>query len=183
MSDAKPAEAAPIVIRPMDAKDLPEVQAIDQISFAMPWPVSAYRYELFENPGSLLWVAEEQRADGSGRVVGMVVVWLIIDEAHIATIAVHPYYRGRGIAAELMSTALAGAIGRGMLSATLEVRANNPPAHRLYDRFGFEEVGRRPRYYRDNLEDALILTIEKLDGEYREWLLRRGWNNHHGPPA
>lgn len=181
MSDLPTASTAPIVIRPMESKDLPEVQAIDAASFALPWPASAYRYELFENPGSLLWVAEERRADDGSRIVGMVVVWLIIDEAHIATIAVHPEYRGRGIAAELLAQALAGALDRGMLSATLEVRAHNPPAHRLYRRFGFEEVGRRPRYYRDNLEDALIMTNNKLNGEYREWLNRRGWNNHQGP--
>jgi ribosomal-protein-alanine N-acetyltransferase len=178
MSVSQPLTDAAVIIRPMQAEDLPAVQAIDQVSFAMPWPASAYRYELYDNPHSLLWVAEAVGPDEQRQVVGMVVVWLIIDEAHIATIAVHPDYRARGIAAELMAAALSGALEHGMLTATLEVRAHNPPAHKLYQRFRFEVVGRRPRYYRDNNEDALIMTIDKLDRGYRDWLAGGAWKNH-----
>lgn len=173
-----------IAIRTMQASDLETVEALDRMSFTMPWPRSAYSYELHENPMSMLWVAELTGSTDStalttnpgqaAQVIGMVVVWLIIDEAHIATIAVHPELRGQGIARQLLKTALLGAIERGMLSATLEVRVSNEPARRLYQRFKFEEVGRRPRYYRDNNEDALIMTVEGLGPAYRDWLERDG---------
>lgn len=164
-----------ILIRHMQAEDLEQVHALDKMSFSMPWPESAYRYELFENLSSLLWVAEAQNVDGKSQVVGMVVVWLIVDEAHIATIAVHPDYRGQGLAQELLSAGLIESIERGMHSATLEVRAHNLAAQRLYHRFRFKEAGVRPRYYRDNFEDALIMTADKLDDHYLQWLKAGAW--------
>lgn len=153
-------------IRAMRSDDLEQVAAIDQMSFSMPWPISSYRYELFENPLSLLWVAEVARDGEQPRVAGMVVVWMIMDEAHIATLAVHPEARNQGIARHLLQVALDEAILRGMRSATLEVRASNLTAQRLYGRFGFQVVGRRPHYYRDNDEDALIMTVSGLDETY-----------------
>ncbi len=182
MSDGAAPKGSTVVIRPMQAEDLSQVLAIDQASFALPWPESAYRYELFDNPGSLLWVAEVTTPDGERQVIGMVVVWLILDEAHIATIAVHPQYRGQGVATKLLSTALIASIQREMRSATLEVRLHNLAAQRLYRRFGFEVAGSRPRYYRDNNEDALIMTVSPLNQAYREWLEREGWKNQDEQP-
>ena len=66
----------------MQIDDLAQVHAIDVQSFSMPWPLSSYRYELLENPASLQWVAEACSPDGTCQVVGMIVVWLILDEAH-----------------------------------------------------------------------------------------------------
>jgi len=171
-----------ILIRPMQEEDLPAVQEIDRISFSMPWPANAYHYELKENPGSMLWVAESTELDpletasaadtanliseiGEKRLIGMIVVWFIIDEAHIATIAVHPDYRSRGVAKKLLYTAMQAIIRKGFEVATLEVRANNIHAQNLYRRFGFEIISRRPRYYRDNNEDAFIMTVEGLKDE------------------
>lgn len=151
-----------LLIRPMRAEDLKRVQEIDQLSFTMPWPENAYRYELVENRLSSLWVAEDTDIEGIKTVVGMIVIWYIIDEMHIATLAVHPLHRGRGIAKCLLITALKEASQKGMQLATLEVRANNIDAQALYSQFGFEIVGRRPRYYRDNNEDALIMTANPL---------------------
>lgn len=164
-----------LLIRPMQAADLEQVLAIDQASFAMPWPASAYRYELFENPNSCLWVAETKPAEGTFQIIGMIVVWLILDEAHIATIAVHPDFRGQGIAQHLLSIALADAIRQGCVQATLEVRAGNLGAQHLYRRFGFQVVGIRPRYYRDNNEDAWIMTVAELGDQYLTWLEQGGW--------
>ena len=175
MSEPLQINSGAILIRHMQTGDLEQVQALDKMSFSMPWPESAYRYELFENLSSLLWVAEEQGTDGALQVVGMVVVWLVVDEAHIATIAVHPDYRGHGIAQELLCAALIESIERGMRSATLEVRAHNLAAQRLYRRFHFNEVGVRPRYYRDNFEDALIMTASKLDDHYLQALKAGAW--------
>lgn len=158
--------------------DLDQVQSIDQLSFSLPWPASAFRYELLENPHSLLWVAES--TNPQPRILGLVVTWLILDEAHIATLAVHPDYRRHGIGARLLLVALVEAIQKGAKVATLEVRAENFGAQELYRRFRFEVVGRRPRYYRDNNEDAILMTVDlnhPIHGSetYLEWLRRGGW--------
>jgi ribosomal-protein-alanine N-acetyltransferase len=136
----------------------------------LPWPASAYQYEINQNPLSLLWVAETRLRPGELKIVGMIVVWLIVDEAHIATLAVHPEHRSKGFARSLLTTALIESIHKGMRDATLEVRASNLVAQRLYQEFHFEIVGRRPRYYRDNNEDALIMTINNMNQTYLDWL-------------
>jgi ribosomal-protein-alanine N-acetyltransferase len=164
-----------ILIRPMKIEDLEAVQAIDRVSFSMPWPASAYKYELNENPLSMLWVAEENPFHGGAGIVGLIVVWFIVDEAHIATLAVHPDYRGKGYSKALLATALSTAIRKGYTKATLEVRAKNFVAQRLYREFGFEIVGQRPRYYRDNNEDAIIMTVTNLDRVYLDWLENKSW--------
>ena len=172
----------PVQIRPMQAADLDQVQAIDRLSFSIPWPPSAYRYELFKNELSLLWVAELASQASPKPVVGAIVVWLVLDEAHIATLSVHPDYRENGIGKALVATALAAAIYKKMISATLEVRAGNLAAQQLYKHFRFEVVGRRLRYYRDNNEDALIMSINHLDSVYLEWLESEAWKNNPPEP-
>jgi ribosomal-protein-alanine N-acetyltransferase len=149
-----------ILIRPMRLDDLEQVQAIDRVSFSMPWPPSSYCYELKENHFSFLYVAETHLHAGRPRVVGMIVVWMIMDEAHIATLAVLPEYRQRGISQRLLMAALKESIRRGARLATLDVRAQNKIAQALYRRFRFIVVGRRPRYYQDNHEDALLMTVD-----------------------
>jgi len=150
-----------VQIRPMREEDIPQVHRIDQKSFSMPWSERSYRYELNSNPASFLWVAEYLPDDPKNcKLVGMIVIWLIVDEAHIATIAVHPDFRRRAIGRRLLNTALFASWRKGMRRATLEVRAGNFVAQNLYHSLGFVEVGRRYRYYRDNNEDALLLTVE-----------------------
>ena len=157
-------------IRPMQARDVPAVVAIDRLSFSLPWPENAYYYELYENNHSLHRVAEATLPDGSLQVLGAIVIWLILDEAHIATLAVHPDYRRQRIAYNLLAAALLGAMRAGAQMATLEVRANNLAAQALYQYFELEEVGRRVRYYKDNNEDALIMSTHTLGQEYARWL-------------
>lgn len=165
-------------IRSMQLDDLSQVLAIDSQSFTLPWPESAYRYELLENPSSFLMVAEIEQSEVGRLIVGVVVVWMILDEAHIATIAVHPEFRGQGIASRLMVSMMREAIQLEARLATLEVREQNTAAQRLYQRFGFNIVGRRPRYYKDNLEDALIMTVGCLDKGYLERLDQDDWANN-----
>ena len=155
--------AIKIDIRPMTLEDIEEVAEIDQLSFANPWPQSSYRYELTSNPMSRLWVAEVGKLSGNFRLVGMIVVWLIEDEAHIATIAVHPDFRRKGIGRSLLAYALRESICVGARYAMLEVRKSNQEAQELYLKFGFEVVNRRARYYRDNNEDALLMNLNNLD--------------------
>ena len=128
----------------------------------MPWPESAYRYDLTNNSTAILWVAEDLSKDQGSKVVGMVDVWLIQEEAHIATLAVHPEYRGKGIAADLLRKVLFEAYKLGARRAMLEVRESNIAAQNLYEELGFVTVSRRRRYYRDNNEDALLMNLDNL---------------------
>jgi ribosomal-protein-alanine N-acetyltransferase len=156
-----------INIRPMQEGDLDSVLVIDRLSFSMPWPKSAYLHDLKKNPDALLWVAEEISQNSGIQVVGMIDVWMIIEEAHIATLAVHPDYRGRGIASGLLEVLLVEAYKRGARRAMLEVRASNKKAVSLYNQFGFKVVHRRRNYYRDNNEDALLMNLENLENQIR----------------
>lgn len=151
-----------INIRPMRIDDLEQVCYIDRQSFTLPWPDNAYSHELKDNPAARLWVAEDIQFSGDPKIVGIIVMWLVLDEAHIATLAVHPDFRREGIGKRLLVVALQAAIQNGARQALLEVRANNQAAQALYQQFGFEVVGRRPRYYRDNQEDALLMTLDNL---------------------
>lgn len=142
--------------------DLPDVLAIDRLSFPIPWPERSYRYELTENRASTLLVADQVGESGGRRPVGYLGYWLIADEAHISTLAVHPDFRGLGIGRQLLQSGLQHARAAGARLATLEVRPSNAVAIGLYRRFGFELVGRRSGYYRDNGEDALLMTLNGL---------------------
>ena len=154
-----------ITFRPMRNDDLDSVMSIDRLSFSMPWPKSAYLHDLIDNPKAMLRVAEDISSDHEKDVVGMIDAWLILDEAHIATLAIHPDYRGQGIARGLIELVLVEAHQMGARRVMLEVRTSNLAAQGLYKQFGFEVVHRRRRYYVDNKEDALLMNLEHLD----EW--------------
>lgn len=141
-----------VLVRAMTAADLPAVTAVDALSFPLPWPKDAFATDL-ENKDARCWVAEMD-----GEVVGALVIWRVLDEAHIATLAVHSELRRRGVARQLLQTAIDAACAEGAHIYHLEVRAGNQAAQKLYEGFGFEVVGRRPKYYQDNGEDALLMT-------------------------
>lgn len=143
-------------IEPMTLADIPQVFAIDQLSFANPWSERSYYYELTENHAAHFFVLVEPPRT----IWGYAGLWLIVDEAHINTLAVHPTWRRRGYGESLLVALLHCALSLNALSATLEVRASNHAAQNLYRKYGFAEVGRRKRYYRDNGEDALLLTAQ-----------------------
>ena len=145
--------------RSMQLQDVERVMQIDQLSFTMPWPKSSFRFELEENDASRCWVAEVQFDKGESDIIGIAVVWQLVDQAHIATIAIHPEYRQMGIGTDFLFYILEKAQSEGMLSATLEVRETNLAAQSLYRKFGFQVTGRRRRYYHDTQEDALIMTM------------------------
>lgn len=159
-------------IRRMRLEDLEQVHAIDVLSFRLPWSERSFRYELTGNQASRLWVAEITDPSGQTVVVGQVAIWLIIDEAHIGTIAIHPDYRRQGIGRKLLAEALLSIEKEGAKQAFLEVRRSNESAQAMYQKFGFEVVGVRPRYYKDNNEDALLLTLPELRPEELERLVK-----------
>lgn len=146
-----------LLIRRMTLDDIPTVVALDQISFSLPWPERSFRFEVAENAAARCWVAEVD-----GRVIAMLVGWLLVDEIHIATIATHPDYRRQGIGRQLLSHALSRALDEGAQSSFLEVRESNLAAQEMYRQFGYQATGRRKRYYRDNDEDAILMTLESL---------------------
>ncbi|GAB4497422.1 MAG: ribosomal protein S18-alanine N-acetyltransferase [Anaerolineales bacterium] len=146
-----------VVIRKMTEADLEQVVAIDQVSFSLPWPARSFRYELTDNLTSRSWVAELD-----GCVAAMMVGWLIVDELHVATIATHPDYRRRGIGRKILIHALRAARAEGVVRAFLEVREGNGVAIAMYQNLGFVEDGRRKGYYKDNNEDAILMSLNDL---------------------
>jgi ribosomal-protein-alanine N-acetyltransferase len=160
--------------RPMKLEDIPRVHEIDILSFSLPWPEKSYHFELTENPSTLAVVAEISPNNSAPVIIGMSIVWIIITEAHIATIAIHPAFRGNKYGKSLLAETLRQSIQRGALMATLEVRETNLIAQELYRSFGFTTMNRRPNYYRDNNEDALVMTIEPLGMLYLGWLNKLG---------
>ena len=150
-----------LIIRRMTLEDVLAAHELDVLSFTLPWPERSLRYEITGNPAARCWAAELDN-----RLVGMLVLWMILDEAHIATIATHPDFRRQGIAKRLLVEALESAYNEGAQTALLEVRAGNEAALKMYARFGFEEVGNRKRYYKDNNEDAVLMTLKRLPVEF-----------------
>jgi [ribosomal protein S18]-alanine N-acetyltransferase len=149
---------APVVIGPMTLDDVHAAHEIERLSFATPWPAHAFEQELRENRLARYLVAR-----AGGDVVGFAGLWLMVDDAHITTIGVHPGWRRRGIGRLLLLGLADLAVAIGARRLTLEVRPSNGAALALYGAFGFEVVGRRPGYYSDDGEDALVMTTRELD--------------------
>jgi ribosomal-protein-alanine N-acetyltransferase len=142
--------------------DVAEVMAIEQASFEAGWPATAFERELSQNQMARYIVAEQVALDSSRQLAGFAGLWLMLDEAHVVTVAVLPQLRGRGIGRLLVHGLIELARDSAMSVATLECRVSNAVARRLYAGYGFYEVGLRKRYYSDNQEDAVIMTTEEL---------------------
>lgn len=156
-------EIPEITIGLMGLEDLPQVMEIERRSYLTPWSRGAFVSELMERERARYIVA---RLDG--RVVGYAGMWLILDEAHVTNIAVHPEYRNQRIGHRLLKAVEEHSEARGIKEITLEVRASNEPAKRLYRNHGFVPTGVRPGYYRDTDEDAIIMTKRFQDpGDFR----------------
>lgn len=106
-------------------------------------------------------------------IVGFAGLWLMLDEAHVTTIGVKPSHRGRGVGELLLLGLFDAALEMGASLMTLEVRVSNVVAQKLYEKYGFERVGIRKRYYSDNGEDAYIMTVTDIQStRYRAMLER-----------
>jgi ribosomal-protein-alanine N-acetyltransferase len=179
----------------MRPADIAQVMDIERESFPSMWPQTAYASEL-KNPLARYFVLVEDGEDGSSGlpaegalhrlarrllrrereepptrrlIVGLVGVWLMVDQAHVVTIAVREAFRRQGAGALLLLAAMETALAEKMDATTLEYRKANEPARALYEKFGFLNVGERPRYYSDTNEDAVIMTTPPLSSKsYRE---------------
>lgn len=144
-----------MIFAQMKEKHVAQVAALEKICFGTEaWSEKSVASEL-ENELALWIVAED-----NGQVLGYVGSQTVMDETDMMNIAVHPDYRNQGIATGLI-VGLVGALKlRGSHSLTLEVRASNESAQKLYEKLGFVLAGKRPRYYQNPKEDAYILRKE-----------------------
>ncbi|HSJ25210.1 MAG TPA: ribosomal protein S18-alanine N-acetyltransferase [Longimicrobiales bacterium] len=140
-----------VALRPMAASDLPTVMRIEKESYSVPWSESTFRGLLRRRDAELI-VAEADSA-----VVGYAVYWTVLDQSELGNVAVAPAWRGRGIGDMLVAEVVRRAGQAGVREVFLEVRPSNAAARRLYERFGFAQVGRRRNYYQSPVEDALVL--------------------------
>jgi ribosomal-protein-alanine N-acetyltransferase len=149
--------AAPFRFRPVVEADLPRIMEIEAAGFLHPWSESLLRAELGQAWSRLLAAA----APGAGsHILGYIIFWLVHDEVHVLNVGTAPEARRRGVARALMDEAVAVGRRQGGRLSTLEVRRSNTPAIALYRSLGYREVGVRPRYYAEENEDAIIMTLE-----------------------
>lgn len=145
-------------IHRVQGRDLPQIAIIETRCFSDPWSERAFRDALSHERIYFACIRDEVGGrSGASRVVGYVVAWFAGGEGEIANLAVDPDARGRGIGASLLDAALAEAARQGAAQVFLEVRSSNLRARELYESRGFAEVGRRQRYYRRPVEDAVVL--------------------------
>lgn len=145
-------------IRKAGLKDIRAVFAIEQESFPTPWSRWCFLAELTQPVSRFLVIgpAPPER----WQLWGYIIFWVVAEEMHLLNLAVHPTQRQRGLARALLTEALSLSRLQGAQVAWLEVRPSNTAARALYEAFGFKEVGRRPRYYEDTKEDAILLAME-----------------------
>jgi ribosomal-protein-alanine N-acetyltransferase len=147
----------------MRPEDLGAVLAVEKAAYELGWPATAFERELTQNSMARYAVLELAAPDGSRAIAGFGGIWLMVDQAHVVTVAVHPRHQRHGFGRLLVGALIDLAIAQGMHSATLEVRVSNRAARALYAEYGFYEVGLRKRYYADNHEDAVIMTTEEFE--------------------
>ncbi len=141
-----------VEIRDMQEDDLDRVYEIEKAGKASPWTWKQLASEMLNRPLSRPRVALVQ-----GRPVGFLMAWFVADEVHIINLVVDPAFQRRGIATKLLEDTLKRAREHGARKIYLEVRQTNRPAIRLYEKLGFFLSGKRPGYYQDTGEDALLM--------------------------
>lgn len=144
---------ADLIIRKAEAKDVLAIEEIEKQCFTVPWSYESLYQDIVENKLAFYIVAEL----AAGQICGYVGIWKIFDEGHITNVAVAPEYRRKHITRAMLEALMEVTAEAGIERYTLEVRASNEPAIRLYEGLGFKSEGIRPGYYEDNGEDAIIM--------------------------
>ena len=132
---------------------LQKILEIEELSFPSPWSAHALRSEI-ENPVSHFWALRMGQF-----LSGYICFWLLESEIQLISVAVHPHDRGKGLGHYLLTEMIETGISKGIRQFWLEVRPSNLVAKGLYERLGFEEAYRRPRYYPDTHEDAIVMNL------------------------
>lgn len=146
----------PVSVEPMRQTDVQAVGKIERRSYPTPWHEHAYHTEI-NNRSACYLVARYV-----GEVIGYGGMWVVMDEAHITTLAVAPEYRGRKIGERLLQSLLNEAFLMGATRAALEVRQRNVIAQRLYRKYGFREAAIRKNYYSDDHDNALVMWVDDI---------------------
>jgi ribosomal-protein-alanine N-acetyltransferase len=149
-----------LTIRPMTLADVPAVLRIETLSFSTSWPQNAFFSEINDNKLAHYYVGLRD-----GQVIAYGGIWVILEDSHITTIAVHPDSRGKRYGEELLQYLIRQAFDRGASWMTLEVRETNRAAQALYRKYGFTTVSTRRGYYSDNNENAFVMWAGNLRGE------------------
>ncbi len=152
---AKPASLT-TEIQKLTAPDLDQVLEIERLSFRTPWQRPAFESEMAHTWSRL----EVVRDTDTGRILAFADYWLVADEIHILNIATHPQARRQGHGAQLLRHIVEQARSASFKGIDLEVRRSNLAAQALYASHGFQVEGMRPRYYEDNDEDAILMTLK-----------------------
>jgi ribosomal-protein-alanine N-acetyltransferase len=155
-------DLAEVTIRRMTAADLSDVLDVEFDSYSMPWGEATFRGLLRRTDAELIV------AEANGVLVGYAACWFVIDQGELGNVAVARDWRCRGIGARLVDCVLERATARGARELFLEVRPSNTTAQRLYERFGFENVGRRRNYYISPTEDAIVMRRVLADPNENE---------------
>lgn len=142
-------------IRLMEVKDLKEILTLEHQLFTSTWNEEDFIYEIETNPFSFNYVIEE-----NNEIIGYAGLWVTYEQAQITTIGVKKEYQRKGYASLLMNHLLKLAKKQKCESMSLEVRVSNESAIKLYEKFGFKNVGIRKNYYQDNFEDAYLMVRE-----------------------
>jgi [ribosomal protein S18]-alanine N-acetyltransferase len=164
-------------LEPLTADLIPAAFELDRLCLGGLWTLSGYQRE-FESPNSDLLILRQVPSNSANQsnaiekspslettdspILGLGCLWAILEEAHITVLAVHPDHQRQGLGQALLCGLLVAAQRRGLEWATLEVRGSNETALALYRKFGFQEVGKRRRYYQNPEEDAVILWLKGL---------------------
>ena len=158
-------------IERMTVHHISAVMAIDEQGYGDPWSATTWHKEMRDDDRlHLVAITDREQAsnnsesDGEGeRVVGHVGLLYLVGMAHVSNVAVDPEYQHQGVATRLLIELLDRAREHGSTAVTLEARAANKRAHRLYSRLGFQPLGITPDYYTEPSEDALVMSIRFLD--------------------
>jgi ribosomal-protein-alanine N-acetyltransferase len=134
--------------------DIEEILEIERVSFPTPWTRGMFMDEVSLRDMSFYLVAKE-----NGRIAGYGGFWLVVDEAHLGNLAVHPDFRHRGIGERILNELIGLARSKGANLMTLEVRESNEVAKSLYEKTGFRMVAIRKQYYTDTNEDAYVYIM------------------------
>lgn len=154
---------------------IPAIVALDRQCLSDPWTADGYTREL-DSPNSHIVILRPMEAsEAVPCLVGFACLWAIVEEAHITRLAIHPDLQRRGLGQGLLLILLTIAQQQGLEWATLEVKASNHGAIALYERMGFQSVGRRRNYYPDQ-EDALILWLNGLQKPAFDQWQRHQWS-------
>jgi len=141
---------------PLSEEHIVRILEIEKLANGAPWSERSFRNELTHDHSRFLVAFQD------GLLVGYGGMWLVVDEAHITTVAVHPAHRKKGIGQSIMVELLQLAQQQKMECSSLEVRAQNQPALNMYRKLGYCTVAVRPHYYPDNREDAVVMWIYDL---------------------